>query len=176
MPVYSKECPRSIENTKILLKYISLQLKENITLGGGGFVFNIKYSSIKPVPHSSMKIYEYHHKTLKLQLNELIVTYLNSQHLTTAVLLAKSLEQFNRYSATAVVTICCKTFTYLFATKDITAPYSTLCYQDHSHVSCGCSTQYIRQSVHCSLQLTELISASMNSKQSAKDTFQSFGL
>jgi hypothetical protein len=26
------------------------------------------------------------------------------------------------------------------------------------------------------LQLTELISASMNSKQSAKDTFQSFGL
>jgi len=85
MPVYGKECPRSLENIKMLLKYTYHQLKENITWRG--VVFNIKYSSTKPVPHLSMIIYEYHHKAL-----EVITEWTNfySQHVTAAVSLATS--------------------------------------------------------------------------------------
>jgi len=124
--VYGKECPRSLENIKILFKYICLQLKENITWGGAGFVvFKIKYSSTKPVPHLSMKMYEYHHKTLNvitecINSHALEFTACNRCCWTGNVFL--QIEQVHCHSSHHNLL----QNVYPFATEDITAPYSTV--------------------------------------------------
>lgn len=162
--------PQILREHKKFVEIHLSSIKRKYHLGGGGVVFNIKYSSTKPVPHLSMKIYEYHHITLKViteRINSytLEVTACNSCCFTGNVFL--EIEQVHCH--TAVITICRKTFTLLLQRTSL--PHTPLCCQGHSNVSCGC-TQSIRQSVQYSLHVTALISASMNSKQSAKDMFQ----
>lgn len=142
MPVFGKERSSSLENTKILLKYISLQLKENITWGGEVVVvYKIKYSSTKPVPRLSMKIFEYHHKMLKA-ITECInshtpeFTACNSCCFTGNVFLET--EQVHCHSSHHILL----QNVYPFATEDITAPYSTVLSRPQPCVLCRLRTIY----------------------------------
>jgi len=78
--------PQVLREHKNFVEIHISSIKRKYPFGGG--VFNIKYSSTKPVPHLSMIIYEYHHSAL-----EVITEWTNSysQHATAAVLLATSL-------------------------------------------------------------------------------------
>ena len=173
MLVYGKECPRSLQFVKIVLKYISLQLKENITLGGKRKFSTSNNSSTKSVPHWSMTVYEYHHKTLEvitewMNFYTLQFTACNSCCFTGNV--SPEIQQVHCHSGHHNLL---QKFIFLLLRTSL--PHTPPCFQYHSHVHCGC-TQSIRQSIHYSLQATSLIIDSMNSKQSAKNMFQSFDL
>jgi len=56
--LFIKKTPQFFKKKKIFLKIFFFNKKKKISGGGGGVVFKIKYSSTKPVPHLSMKIYE----------------------------------------------------------------------------------------------------------------------
>jgi hypothetical protein len=141
-------------------------IKKKYHFWGGDVVFKIKYSSTKPVPHLSMKIYEYHHKTLKV-ITECINSHTlefiacNSCCFTVKVFLQIEQVQCHSSHHNLLQNV------YRFDTEDITAPYSTVLSRPQPRVlwlHTVCKAK-------CSLQLavTALISASMNSKQSAKD-------